>query len=64
LFSTTLEVAVLFAVLLASRGAQKHLGARLSAEIDNPPQARSSLQRLLHDPPRSQPEKPTGYTAR
>ena len=58
------EVAVLFAVFLASRRAQKHPGTRLSAERPRPPEARSSLQRLLRDSSHSRSDKPTGYTAR
>jgi len=58
------ELAVLFAVLLASGRAQKHPGTRLSAERRRAPEARSSLQRLLRDSSHSRSNKPTGYTAR
>jgi hypothetical protein len=40
------EVTVFLAVLLASRGAQKHNGTSLSAEPPAMPEARSSLQTL------------------
>ena len=58
------EVAVLFAILLASGRAQKHPGTRLSAELRRAPEARSSLQPFLRDSSHSRSHKTTGYTAR
>src|SRR3972149_2706054 len=57
------EIAVLLTVLLASAGAQKHLGTRLSAQIARPPEARSALQPLSPDSRPSRSTKPIGYTA-